>query len=154
MLFPTHILLGIILFLSVKDFFIGGNVIIFFLLVLLGSILPDLDEPQSKINQWTGIFGKIITFFFKHRGVLHSLWMHIILFFVMWHYFSLYYAKALFLGYIAHIIGDMITPRGVQLWWPFSEWKIKGPVKVGGFFEWILFGIFFLLIMREIWMII
>lgn len=154
MLFYSHLLLGVVLFLATKDFFSGGNQIVFFFLVLLGSIIPDLDEPRSKINQWLGIFGKIIAFFTRHRGILHSLVLYIIVFFVMKHYLGLYYAKGFFLGYIAHILGDIISLRGVELLYPLSSFKIKGPMRVGGLLEWILFGVLFLLIGREIWLMV
>ncbi|MEK6845688.1 MAG: metal-dependent hydrolase, partial [Nanoarchaeota archaeon] len=71
MLFLTHLLLGIASFLLVKEYLIGNQIIIL-LLILLGSILPDIDEAHSKINQWGGILGKIIAFFSKHRGMFHS----------------------------------------------------------------------------------
>jgi inner membrane protein len=106
--------------------------------VLLGSILPDLDERNSKINQWSGFIGKIIVFFFKHRGLLHSLLFHVGLFVLVSYTFNTYYAAALFIGYIAHLIGDGITPMGVQVLYPFSKFKLRGPFRVGGFVEKII----------------
>jgi inner membrane protein len=137
MLFPTHILLGIVFFLITKNFFIGNDYIAFFL-VLLGSILPDIDSKHSKINQWSGFIGKIVVFFSKHRGLWHSVFLHGLLFTVVWNYFNVYYASALFVGYFAHLVGDGITPMGVKLFYPFSDYKIKGPIKVGGWFESLL----------------
>jgi len=137
-MFHTHILLGITVFLVANNFFTGGNEIIFFLLVLLGSILPDIDARRSKINQWTGIIGIFIAFFAKHRGLFHSLILHASLMFVITIYWSNYYAWALFLGYIAHIIGDSITKMGVQIFYPFSNFKVRGPLRSGGFTEGII----------------
>ena len=139
MLFHTHIILGIVVFLFVKDIFNGGNQIIFFLLVLLGSILPDIDEKHSKINRWSGFFGLIIAFFFKHRGLFHSIVLHGLLFLILSVAFQKYYAFALLSGYLAHIIGDGVTLAGVPIFYPFSNFKIKGPVKVGGWMEGVLF---------------
>jgi len=146
MLFNTHILLGITLFIVIKDFFKGGNEIVFFLLVLLGSIFPDIDSPNSKINQWSGFIGKIVTLFANHRGVFHSLPLYLILFFLITFFWSKYYASALFIGYLAHIIGDGITRGGVKIFYPFSFFKIRGPVKVGGYFEWVIFGFLIIII--------
>ena len=138
MLFATHLLLGMLFFLIFKNMFSGGNEIIFFLLMLLGSILPDIDERDSTINQWTGIFGRIISFFFKHRGIFHSLFLALLLFFSISVYWSTYYATALLLGYIAHLVGDSFSPSGIQMFYPFSQFKFKGPMKVGGFMEWVI----------------
>ena len=63
MLFQTHILLGVVLFLLSRPLLQEGNEIVFFLLVLLGSILPDIDSRNSKINRWSGAIGIIVVFF-------------------------------------------------------------------------------------------
>tara|TARA_Y100000310_G_scaffold344364_1_gene456769 strand:- start:10527 stop:10979 length:453 start_codon:yes stop_codon:yes gene_type:complete len=149
MLFHTHILLGIVLFLITKNFFTGNDYIAFFL-VLLGSILPDIDSHNSKINKWSGIIGRIIVIFTKHRGLFHSLLFHALLFIVMLYYFNIYYATALFVGYLAHLIGDGITPRGIKLFYPFSNFRIKGPIKVGGWFESLIMVLLFVLILVKL----
>ena len=146
-LFHTHILLGIVFFLITRNFFSGGNEIIFFLFVLLGSILPDIDSKHSKINRWFGALGNIAVFFSKHRGFFHSIIFHLILFFVMETFFGFYYASGLLLGYTAHLVGDGITRAGLQIFYPFSKFKVKGPVRVGSFVEGlILLGLFLLIV--------
>lgn len=135
MLFQTHLLLGVIFFLLVGDLFHGGNNVIFFFLLLLGSVFPDIDEPHSKINQWSGIVGRIITFFFQHRTIFHSLFLHVIIFFGIQYVIGTYYASAVFLGYLAHILGDSMTPMGVQIFYPFSRLKVNGPIRVGSELE-------------------
>ncbi len=149
MLFHTHILLGVVVFLLIKDFFHGGNQIIFFFLVLLGSILPDIDERKSKINRWSGILGIVIAFFFKHRGLFHSILFHLGIFFIIYHFFNLYYASGLFIGYLAHVLGDGVTLMGLSLFYPFSNFKVKGPIKVGGFLESIILVVLFVLIVWQ-----
>jgi inner membrane protein len=148
MLFHTHIILGIVVFLFFESFFSGGNAVVFFFLVLLGSILPDIDEKHSKINRWTGIIGIIIAFFFKHRGLFHSVVLHGSLFVLLWKFFDFYYGAALFLGYFAHLLGDGITRMGVPIFYPFSNWKIRGPVRVGGWMEGVIFFLLFVLIVK------
>ena len=148
MLFRTHILLGMALFLITKDFFVGGNIVLFLLLVLVGSIFPDIDEPHSKMHQWSGPFGEWVTAWFSHRGLFHALILHLGLFALMGHFVGLYYARGLFLGYVAHIVGDGITPMGVRIFYPFSDFKFRGPIKVGGALEWILFVVLFVLVVR------
>ena len=147
MLFHTHILLGVVLFLLIKDLFVGGNQVLFFFLVLLGSILPDIDSKDSKINRWSGVIGTVVAFFFKHRGLFHSLILHVILFFVVSYFFGTYYASGLMIGYFAHLLGDGFTRGGIAVFYPFSKFKVRGPVRVGGFFEGlIMVALFFLIV--------
>ena len=148
-MFYTHILLGIIVFILAKDYFHAANNLIFFLILLLGSILPDIDERHSKVNRWSGFIGQITTFFAKHRGFFHSLLFFIILFFLIAHYWNINYAWALMLGYLAHIMGDGITRMGVQIFYPFSDFKFKGPVKVGGMLEILIMIILVVLIVKQ-----
>ncbi len=139
MFFHTHILLGVGLFLIVNDFISFENQALALLLVLLGSILPDIDSRYSKINRWSGIVGIFVTFFFKHRGIFHSLVFHFILALIAGYFFGFIYALALFIGYSAHLIGDALTRGGVKFLYPFSNFKLRGPFKVGGFAETIIF---------------
>lgn len=147
MLFHTHILLGLIAFLFLENFFSGGSEIIFLFLVLLGSILPDLDREGSKINRWGGIVGIIAAALAKHRGFFHSLLFHFPLFFIVGIFFNHYYASALFLGYLTHVLGDGVTPAGIRLLYPFFEIKINGPLRVGSLGEgMVLVGLFILIV--------
>ncbi|PIZ51474.1 hypothetical protein COY27_03725 [Candidatus Woesearchaeota archaeon CG_4_10_14_0_2_um_filter_33_13] len=146
MLFYTHLLLGIVGFLLLNKYFSGGYEWLFLLFVLLGSVLPDIDDGKSKIKKASGIIGSVISFLFKHRGILHSLIFALVLF-VLLSLWDIYYAWALLIGYTSHLVGDVITPMGIQLFYPFSRWKIRGPIRVGKFGEWIiLFGLVVLVI--------
>ncbi len=151
MLFRTHLLLGIIFFLLFQQFFSGGSVIIFLGLVLLGSILPDIDEANSTINRWSGIVGRIFAFLFRHRGLFHSLLFAVLISWGVQHYFGMYYAVGLWLGYVAHLLGDALTRGGVQVFYPFSRFKIRGPLKTGGWMEFILFIILAVLILWNVY---
>ena len=51
MLFLTHLLLGIVSFLLIKGYLVGNQIVIL-LLILLGSILPDIDEENSWSSLW------------------------------------------------------------------------------------------------------
>ena len=150
MLFYTHVVIGIILFLSFGHLFAEANVVIFLLVVLLGSLLPDIDENGSKINQWSGIIGRIVSFFTKHRGVSHSIFFSALLFFIVKWFFGIY-SWAFLIGYLGHIFADGITPMGVHIFYPFSNFKIKGPIKVGSFAEGVLFLGLVAWIIVELW---
>ncbi len=149
MLFLTHLLLGIISFLLIKEYLIGNQIIIL-LLILLGSILPDIDESHSKLNQWGGILGKIVAFFSRHRGMFHSLLFAVGLSAILSYVWSWYYGLALFVGYVSHLIGDALTPMGVQVFEPFLKFRIKGPIKTGSWMEWAVKILLVILIIKEI----
>ena len=141
MLFYTHLMIGIVAFILTKNFFSGGNEIIFFLLVLLASVFPDIDDGKSKIKKASGIIGSIISFTFKHRGIFHSVFMALGFFLITAIFWNSYYAFAILIGYGSHLFGDIITPMGLKLFYPLSDFKIRGPIRVGGLGEWvILFG--------------
>jgi inner membrane protein len=150
MLFRTHILLGIVMFLFVKDYFSGGYQVIFFLLILLGSIFPDIDNGKSKMKKASGVIGGIISFLFKHRGIFHSLFFAGLISFLLAFFWKSYYGWGFFLGYFSHLIGDSLTPMGVHLLYPITKWKIRGPIRTGGIGEWaVLIGLI-ILIIKEI----
>ena len=141
MLFHTHLMIGLVFFLLLKDYFTGGNEILFLILVLLGSIFPDIDDGKSKMKKASGIIGSIISYLFKHRGIFHSIFMGLGLFVLFIVFWNSYYAFAILIGYGSHLFGDIITPMGLKLFYPLSDFKIRGPIRVGGLGEWvILFG--------------
>ncbi|MBT4604508.1 metal-dependent hydrolase [archaeon] len=149
MLFYGHVLLGILAFLLLKLFGVfsifGDSGFMAFLLmgifVFIGALLPDIDEANSKVNKWSGPIGKIVAALFKHRGILHSVLLFFVLSLVVWKLVGQAYGIALFAGYLAHILGDSITPMGVKIFIPFSEFKIKGPIRVGSIWEKFLWGV-------------
>ena len=156
MLFYTHLLFGLAVFVFARNFFSLGlesswySEYLFLALLLLGSILPDLDAENSKINQAGGVIGWLIAAFSKHRGFLHSLIFGFILFAVISLLWSNYYAWGLFLGYLTHLFGDSITKMGTELFYPFSEKRFHGPIKAGGWIEGLIAVILLVLIIKII----
>lgn len=73
-------------------------------LVLVGSILPDIDIKMG----------------IKHRGFTHSLPCFIILSYGL---FLRDFEVGLFfsIGYISHLILDFLTQKGIQLFFPFNK---------------------------------
>lgn len=150
MLFLTHLLFGVLIALTAKDFLFGGNYPIFFLLVLLGSVLPDIDEESSKITKWSGIIGRIISFFSKHRGFFHSLLFVVLVTLVAKYFLKEYYAWGLLLGLAGHLFSDGLTRKGVNFFYPFSKLKMKGWLRVGSWEEMIVILLLVLLIVWKI----
>jgi len=148
MLFLTHFLFGIAAGLVGLSLFSGGNPLIFFSLVLVGSIFPDIDEGSSKINQWLGLPGKIIGKVSKHRGFFHSLVFIVLVVLVVNGYFGSYYGWGLFLGLASHLFLDILTPSGIKVFYPLN-FKLKGLFRTGGTYEFILqAGLFLVILVR------
>lgn len=96
--------------------------------VFLGSLLPDLDHPKSYLGR--RFFGlSLLVSKFEHRGFTHSL------LFCSGCVFSLILAtklnylpipmpfiQGLFLGLLSHMACDILTNRGIKLFWPMSIW--------------------------------
>ena len=87
------------------------------------------------MNRYSGFIGLIIAFFFKHRGIFHSLIFAGVVSLILGYFWQANYAYGFLLGYVAHLVGDGITRMGIKPFYPFSKFKVRGPLKVGGFVE-------------------
>ncbi len=141
MLGKTHLLMGIFLslfFLNYFNTFFSSNIfslqkILFVLFLLLGSLLPDIDEKNSII----GRYFKFLNVFFKHRGFFHSV-LFLLLSFLILFPINTFIALGLLFGMISHILLDALSREGIKF--PFVKKRIKGWIKVGSWSE-ILFDV-------------
>ena len=91
---------------------------------VLTCLLPDIDHPKSFLGQRLSWISKPVARAFGHRGFTHSL-------LAVFGALTLFYLKVpdswivpadalqgLVLGYLSHILADMLTPAGVPLLWP------------------------------------
>ncbi len=95
--------------------------------IAIGSLLPDIDEPNSYVGRRSFGLAKVIKSIFGHRGITHSLLVCGLIFYL----YQLYSYEWLFgiaCGYIFHVIGDFFSKRGVPLFWPIVRKKIKSPL--------------------------
>lgn len=149
MLFKTHIAFGFLLGLLGIEFLKPENQLLFMTIVLISSIFPDIDHPNSKFGKNI----KIIGFLFEHRGFFHSFiflaLVNIPLFLYLKQYLILIYAFNI--GFISHIIIDIINHMGIMPFHPFSKFRIKGFIKTGALIETLLF---FVLIILDVWKLI
>lgn len=111
---------------------------------LLGSLLPDLDHPKSKLGRR---FLPLSTFLYAtlgHRGGTHSLFFAaVLLLLLIW--VAPYLALGLCLGILSHILADMISysvgkkftfGNGCPLLWPLARKRFGiRLVTVNGTFE-------------------
>ncbi len=116
---------------------------LFFVIVLVGSLLPDIDKPESKVGRKVGVISKIINLLFGHRGITHSLWLWFGVFFILWISFRttswVWVAWAYFVGYGSHLISDSLTLMGINWFHPFKFFRSHGMIETGKTGETIVF---------------
>jgi inner membrane protein len=119
---------------------------LFVLLVLVGSLLPDLDSSKSKFGRKV----KIIGWLFKHRGLLHSVLFGVGLFIILYFFGFGYLGLGLLVGIFSHLVADAFTKEGIRFFYPF-KFKINGFIRTNGLIE---KGLFVLLVVADVIMII
>jgi inner membrane protein len=149
--------------------FIGLLIALNVLFVLLGSLIPDLDHPDSTIAHMLGPLWRFAFRFlrfitretlvgelFEHRGPSHSLawWLAVNIPLAM---LAALLAPALLstvfafaIGWLSHPFADGITKEGVKLFWPLSQVRLHLvpellAARTGAWSETAYLGIFTLL---------
>lgn len=149
MLLKTHLALGFLgalIFISKVE-----HPWIFFPVVLISCLIPDIDEMHSFLGR--GWYFRPLQWTFKHRGVIHSFSLCILIS-AVFAFFIPVLAFPFFLGYSLHLIGDAISIEGIRPIWPLKE-EWNGPMKVGGKLEkGIFYGIVFVCVLLIIKLII
>jgi inner membrane protein len=86
----------------------------------LGALLPDVDSPNSTINSWIPPL-RLLTWFFKHRGIFHTVFIPLILVLIGFYQPQLQtWLNALSVGYLSHLIADCMTIHGLSVLYPLS----------------------------------
>jgi inner membrane protein len=156
MLAPTHILIGVTASIISARIFDYKPTGLEFLILLLGSVFPDIDEGgvitkpgdilrgflppvlRKLLNFAALIVTKSLRFFTRHRGVTHWLVLPVLCIGLA----RLYELPKLWwfgLGYATHILADATTRAGVALFGPFSLQAISfSKFKVGSRLEYLL----------------
>ena len=127
----------------------SGNKILFMFLVLLSSVISDVDHPRSKIGSKLILISKPFNFLFGHRKLFHSILLIVILSLGFWWFFGNFWI-AVFIGYMSHVLLDMFTRNGVEIFYPFKKINLKGFIYTGGRLEKILFYLLLVLIVLRI----
>lgn len=86
-------------------------------------MLPDADYPKSWIGHQLGSISEDLHRFFGHRSFLHSFLALVLVTVVLglplwWIFGHSAVIVAVFVGYGSHLLADMMTLGGVQLFWP------------------------------------
>ena len=145
MLFKTHLTFGVFIITLLYIFFPSilsthnlFSQIIFCIILLASTSLPDIDTKDSKISRKIPILPSILSIFTTHRGIIHSIYPVIILSAILYPYNS-FYTLAFIIGYLSHLILDALTLQGINFLHPFTQFHIKGFIKTGSILELILF---------------
>jgi len=98
----------------------------------VGVLLPDLDIKFRKY----------------HRKLCHNIWFLVIILFIGFSFNLLNKTSAIVvsIGFFSHLIGDALTHRGIMPLWPIKKPKFNGPIKTGGFGEYLIILILLLMI--------
>jgi inner membrane protein len=139
MKFRTHISLGVLIFFILEFLFGFNNKVLSFFLIIIFSILPDIDLHTSYLGKKFKIISRSFELILSHRGIIHSIWVALVLYLLLMR-FKL---ELTVIGYISHLILDMFTKKGIKLFWPFLS--IKGFCDTGKLIDIILFYSFSIL---------
>ena len=147
MLAKTHLAFGLLTGLLFMNIVPTGSIFIFFGLVLLGSILPDIDQPNSMIVNKVPWLLKPISMLTSHRGVFHSLIGAVLISGVIYYFISQVYGFALFIGYTSHLFIDGFTKMGVNFLHPVSKLHLSGFIETGKILEHVVLIVLIVLIL-------
>ena len=138
MMYYTHIAFALFSSLIALKFLNVSNPYLFLLIACFVSLLPDIDNKDSKLGKKV----KFISFFFEHRGILHTIFPPILLFILFSYLNYNLFALAVLIGYLSHILIDGLTLEGINFLHPISSFRISGFVRTGAFLETIFFLLF------------
>ncbi len=159
--YKTHlavtVVLGLPLLASVDQLnLLNGGVLV------LGSLLPDIDHPSSFLGKRNKIASGITNKTFGHRKGTHSLLALVAVYFIMsflaTRYLTVQGAYTPFwlaFGYLCHLLEDSFSSEGVNWLWPKKRKarSSKGHMffyKTGGLGEYLVLGLFLCLLLIEL----
>jgi len=120
-----------------------NNQIIFVGMVLLATIIPDLDNSFSSWGRH--LIFRPLQWLVNHRGIIHSFTTAIALSIILSIFFPIA-SLGFFVGYSVHLICDSFTKEGIQPFWPLKQ-KSIGFIRSGGRIE---DGLFIALILIDV----
>ncbi len=136
MIWKTHFAIGFAaaLYFSTRV----NRPLIFIPIVLLASLLPDIDSGFSKLGK-KPIF-RPVQMASSHRGIFHSYTFCIAASIIIAFFYPVL-ALPFFLGYSFHLFADSFTPQGIRPFWPLKSTS-SGLVAAGGRIDKTIFYIF------------
>ena len=141
----THLAIGVFLTLLLLPSV--THRVIFVPIVLLASLLPDIDSAYSTFGH-KRIF-RPLQLFVKHRGIIHSLTFCVFIT-ALFAFLIPVLALPFFLGYGGHLLADSLTLDGIRPFWPLKK-RASGKILTGGMIEQ---GIFIALIAANVLLVV
>lgn len=114
----------------------------------VSALLPDIDTFNSKVGRASPLISIPVSILFGHRGIFHS-FLATGLVFLAAKAAAPGYAVYITLGYLSHLLLDVLTPQGVKLLWPLPHRFSIPLVQTGSVFEWMFFLLFAVFIGRR-----
>lgn len=149
MLFRTHLAFSFLIGLYLIDLLKIKNQILFMLILLFFSIFPDIDKNTSKIFKKLKPFS-YLAILFGHRNIFHTIYFPIAIAGTLFILNLKLSSLAVLIGYLLHLLLDLITKKGINLFYPLTKKRIKGFIKVGSLIENMLFTILIILIIYKL----
>ena len=141
----THLLFAILFGILYFDYFAGEIGLWlklgFAALLIVGALLPDIDQSESSASHKAPFLSGIVRAFSKHRGIMHSIWIPLIIFLVAKFVVSRFFympdiiMMGFVVGYFSHLLGDIFTVQGITPFSPVSKFRLKGWFKTCGIAE-------------------
>ncbi|MFQ5620670.1 MAG: metal-dependent hydrolase [Candidatus Nanoarchaeia archaeon] len=153
MMARTHLAFGALAAALLAPIFSYGNSWRFVVLVLLGSLLPDIDHPQSKYGRKIKPISYPITWMFGHRGFWHSVYVPAVMLGAGYAYTAYWpHLLAVSVGYMAHLFSDMLTVQGIKFFYPVAKLRVSGFIHTGTQMEEVLrYVVLFVLVLFLVW---
>ena len=142
----THLVFGLLLAALLTEFIGYQKPLLAIILILLGSLLPDIDEKSSRLGRRVPVISHLT----KHRTFFHGILFLATCVILLSLLAATPYVLAFVAGFAGHLVLDALTPMGVKPFWP-SDLKIRGPVKAGG---WLEKAFFALLVAVFVWQLL
>ncbi|OCL26511.1 hydrolase [Orenia metallireducens] len=128
----------------------NGDLWKFYTAAIIGSLLPDIDHASSKAGRALWFISKPLKWFgIKHRGFTHSLLGFILFGFLTKELIDLNWISqliwyGLLIGYVSHILADMLNVHGIPLFYPNDrKFKFHINITTGSWGEHLLFLVIF-----------
>ena len=127
MMARSHVVVGVAAWLAAAPALHLPTLNVWYLgLAVAGSLLPDVDHPQSWVGRRTRPVSTVIAATLGHRGVTHSVLAVLGVVLLLAQAGSRRGTEAaLAVGYLSHLAADLLTPRGLRLAWPLRRsWSL------------------------------
>lgn len=147
MMFKTHLALGILASITAINYLQIESRMLFGGVLVLASVIPDIDVSKSKVGKKIKPVSSIIGFIFGHRGVVHTIYPPLIVGLLAYLTGYSLAGSAFLIGYGTHLISDMATLQGIMPLFPLSKARAAGFMKTGGMTE---YAVFFLTVIATV----